>query len=143
MTPPKSTNKAVFLAAARLLVLCCAASASGCADDPEAAVVAAARAWSRGDEAGVYERLTAPSAGMARLLAFADPSFRVVPRTASEGVGVPVVPVRDGAAAVLARLPGARGAVQVQVAREAGAWRIDLVGTEALGRDDGGRGPSR
>ncbi len=138
----KSGNPLVFLRVPAFVVLCCALLASGCAEPPDTALAAAQAAWSQGDDDAVLERLTAPSAGLMRLLAFADERFRAVPRAGGASDGAPEVDAPAGATSVVARLPGASGQVSVRLVREGRAWRIDLVATEAQGRDDGERGSS-
>ena len=138
----KSGKGPDFLVGARLLVLCCALLAPGCGQGPDHAVEAAQAAWSRGDATGVFEHATAPSAGMLRLLAFADPRFGVVPRPAGPAASPWVSEAPGGATTVVARLPGASGAVPIRLTREGRDWRIDLVATEAQARDDGGGGAS-
>lgn len=122
------------------VVVCFAVLTSGCAEAPETSLAAAHRAWSTGDEAGLYQRMTVPSAGMMRLLAYCDGRFRVVPRDAAEVAPSPAVDVPEGVSTLVTRLPTASGTVPIRLAREGRAWRIDLVATEALSRDDGGRG---
>jgi|GEM_PF-4495357 len=123
-----------------IVVVCSILLTSACAETPETSLAAAHRAWSMGDEVGLHAHLTGPSAGMMRLLAFSDARFRVVPRGGTELAASPVVGAPEGGPTIVARLPTAAGTVPVRLVRAGRTWLVDLVASEALSRDDGGRG---